>query len=310
MSIKAKNFSDLPIWLQEKINIRYDNYDISGEEGYNSHFPEEAKKLPSEEMGEWFASKDISHIQAQSTNPEKANDINNMVLEDSSTNRARGAETMTDDEIQNAEKDNVSDAQELEEELSTFESLSDTEGIEEMIGLTTAGVLLFSGKELLDAIRNKEIKLNEAPKEIVYILGKKSFKTMIIGTCLASGSPLVVTSALGIFVVRNKKLISKIFSVAWGVISHDDTKKVAKSFVKSTVIVTIGTAVLTGELLKSTARGIVKIATHEKTKNITNKTAQVTATTLLVSTILTGKVIKGTAKGLYKFGKRLINRKK
>jgi hypothetical protein len=102
MSLRAKKFSDLPEWLQEKINSRYEQYGISGEEGYNTHFPEEAKKLPSEEMGEWFAGKDISHIDAQSTHPDSANDIDNMVLEDSATNRARGAETMTDDEIKHA----------------------------------------------------------------------------------------------------------------------------------------------------------------------------------------------------------------
>lgn len=310
MSIKAKNFSDLPNWLQEKINIRYENYGISGEEGYNSHFPEEAQKLPSEEMGEWFASKDISHIEAQSTNPEKANDINNMILEDSSTNRARGAETMTDDEIQNAEKDNVLDAQELEEELSTFESLSDIEGIEEMIGFTSAGVLFFSGKEVYDAIQNEAIELNEAPLEMVKTVGKKSIKTMIIGTCLVTGSKIIVTAALGYVVVKNKNLISKTFSVAWGVITHETTKKVSKALVKGTVTVTIVAAVLTGELLKSTTRGIVNIATHETTKNIANKAAQVTATTLFVSTILTGKIIKGTVKGVYKLGKSLINRKK
>lgn len=102
MSLRAKKFSDLPKWLQEKINQRYEHYGTSGKEGYNNHFPDEAKKLPPEKMDEWFAGpegKDVSHIEPQSTHPGKANDLDNMMLEDSSTNRARGAETMSNEEI-------------------------------------------------------------------------------------------------------------------------------------------------------------------------------------------------------------------
>lgn len=292
MSIKAKKFSDLPKWLQEKINKRYEQYGISGEEGYNTHFPEEAKKLPPEEMGEWFASKDISHIDAQSTNPDRANDIDNMILEDSSTNRSRGAETMTDDEIENAETDNVADAEALEEELSTFESLSDIEGIEEMIGVTSAGVLFLSGKEVYDAIQNGEIELNEAPLEMVKTTGKKSIKTMIIGTCFVTGSPIVVTAALGYVVIKNKNLISKTFSVAWRVISHDYTKKIGKSLVKGTVTVSFVTAILTTKV-------IYNVVTHETSKNLIKTTFRGI-----------GKGIFYTGKGIINLAKWGVNRKK
>jgi len=45
---------------------------------------------------------DVSHIKAVSTNPELANDPNNVVWETASTNRARGADTMTGAEFEAA----------------------------------------------------------------------------------------------------------------------------------------------------------------------------------------------------------------
>lgn len=310
MSLKAKKFSDLPEWLQDKISSRYEKYKISGEEGYNAHFPDEAKKLPPNEMEEWFGDDDVSHIYPQSTHPELANNLDNMILEDSSINRARGAETMTSEEIKTAEIDNIEDAEALEKELSTFESVTDIEGIEEMIGFTTAGVIFFSGKEVYGAIQNGEIELNEAPLEMVKTTGKKSIKTMIIGTCLVTGGPIVVTAALGYVVIKNKNLINRIFSVAWGVVSHDYTKQIAKSLAKGAVTVTIFTAVLTGEILKETAKGIVNIATHETTKNIVKSTAKGAAITLAASAFITTKVVAGTVKGVFKLGEWLINKNK
>ena len=70
MSLRAKIFWPSGMASRED-NNRYEQYGISGEEGYNNHFPEEAKKLPADEMEEWFDSKDISHIDPQSTHPEK-----------------------------------------------------------------------------------------------------------------------------------------------------------------------------------------------------------------------------------------------
>ena len=45
---------------------------------------------------------------------------------------------MSNEEIHNAESDNIQDAEELKEELSTLEALTDTEGIEYIVGGTSA----------------------------------------------------------------------------------------------------------------------------------------------------------------------------
>lgn len=63
---------------------------------------------------EYMQEKDISHIVPRSKGGDPAGD--NWVLEDSDVNRARGAETMTDQEIADAEADGKADAKRLEEE--------------------------------------------------------------------------------------------------------------------------------------------------------------------------------------------------
>ena len=58
----------------------------------------------------FWEGKDISHIQPKSVYPEIAHDPWNMMPEDPDVNRARGAETMTSSEINDAHWDNWFDA--------------------------------------------------------------------------------------------------------------------------------------------------------------------------------------------------------
>jgi hypothetical protein len=62
------------------------------------------------EVNEWLSQKDVSHIYPQSTHPTIASDPDNVMWEDSTVNRARGAEVMTEAEILTAEIDNQLDA--------------------------------------------------------------------------------------------------------------------------------------------------------------------------------------------------------
>ena len=71
-----------------------------------------------DELVEFWDGRDLSHIMPKSVYPEFANDWNNIVPEDPSVNRARGAETMTDAELLTAEMDNEARAQLLEWELN------------------------------------------------------------------------------------------------------------------------------------------------------------------------------------------------
>ena len=70
-----------------------------------------------DELVEFWDGRDLSHIMPKSVYPEFANDWNNIVPEDPSVNRARGAEVMTDAELLTAEMDNEARAQMLEWQL-------------------------------------------------------------------------------------------------------------------------------------------------------------------------------------------------
>lgn len=66
--------------------------------------PVELWDSPSE-LNEFWAGRDLSHIFPQSTYPELADDWSNIVSEDSSINRARGAQIMSTEEIVDAQAD-------------------------------------------------------------------------------------------------------------------------------------------------------------------------------------------------------------
>ena len=58
------------------------------------------------ELEMFWADRDLSHIMPQSKYPELSDIWTNIIPEDSSTNRSRGAEVMTQEEIATAEIDN------------------------------------------------------------------------------------------------------------------------------------------------------------------------------------------------------------
>ncbi len=63
------------------------------------------------ESANYVETKHISHILPQSTHPELASDITNMVLEDPEPNMSRGAKPMTETEILTAKLDGEIDAE-------------------------------------------------------------------------------------------------------------------------------------------------------------------------------------------------------
>ena len=64
-----------------------------------------------DELMEFWETKDLSHIYPQSQYPELANVWSNIVAEDSSVNRARGAEVMTELDVHIAGTDAEFDAE-------------------------------------------------------------------------------------------------------------------------------------------------------------------------------------------------------
>ena len=94
--------------LMEYLTDRGAPYGISAGELYEA-IPANARSP--KVAYEFMQLKDISHIEPLSKGGEPAGD--NWVLEDSSVNRSRGAETMTDEEVATAEADGKADADAL-----------------------------------------------------------------------------------------------------------------------------------------------------------------------------------------------------
>lgn len=94
--------------------------------------PEHLWDSPSELLAFW-EQKDLSHVFPQSTHPDLANDWDNIVPEDASVNRARGAEVMTEQEIDTAAADAEFDAS-IIENLHADDSAEFLEAILELAG--------------------------------------------------------------------------------------------------------------------------------------------------------------------------------
>ena len=83
------------------------------------------------ELLEFWAGKDLSHVFPQSTHPHLAEVWANIVPEDAAINRARGAQVMTDVEVLTAAQDAQLDA----EVLDVFYTDDDPEFAEAMLEL-------------------------------------------------------------------------------------------------------------------------------------------------------------------------------
>ncbi len=86
------------------------------------------------ELEMFWEDRDLSHIFPQSTHPELADVWTNIVAEDSSINRARGAEVMTQEELELAELDNQVDALEIDSTITD----DSAEFAEDLLELITA----------------------------------------------------------------------------------------------------------------------------------------------------------------------------
>lgn len=87
-----------------------------------------------DELMEFWSDRDLSHVFPQSTHPHLADVWSNIVAEDASVNRARGAEIMTDYEVEQALLDNEVDAQMID----VFIAGDDPEVLLEMLELAAA----------------------------------------------------------------------------------------------------------------------------------------------------------------------------
>ena len=283
-------FEDLAKEVQDYINKRASSYNRTGEELFNQKhiFPEEFNELNPNEMIEFLKYKDISHIYSQSKYPHLREDLDNIILEDSEVNSARRARKMTSEEKKEAIddfKEDLKDGDIDDDGVIDIESLleeaDNNEAILDIIGLSLPLGMIMSGVQVMGKVKNNEIVLNDAPTEFVYDTGKKSIKLAVVGTMLASGSPIIVTGTVAVILYRSRKLLENMFK---GLYRGVTNPKVV-STLKASGGVIVKTGKVSGKVLKKSVEITYNVAKHDKTKII----------------------IKGTVKGVLFSGKAALN---
>jgi hypothetical protein len=238
-----KYFTDLPYSIQEKLIERFDRYNISAQEFYETpgKFPQDFTNLSEYEMHMYLNSKHLSHINPQSLYPQQASDIDNIILEDGKENMARSNNIMTDSEKQNALRDNQEDIYDkdfdddgiidIEDELLN----ADSDGaISEIVGTVLPIGLVLSGIAVFKKIKANEITIYDAPKEIIEYKNGKPIKLMLIG---ASGAgPILVASSVSKILYKNKNMIKKKYnSIRENIFNEQNKQRLYKinSFITS-----------------------------------------------------------------------------
>ena len=228
-----KKFSDLPGPIQDYINERFSNHGISGAEAYElPHlFPDELKARSPMDILTVLEKKEISHIMPKSKYPELADKAENVILEDKNYNRARSDEVMQDYEKNAAMDDLLEDLNDgdVDEDgiidLSPIlEKADDIEMHQEILGGSIFGGLVFTGVEVYDKIKKKEISVEEVPHFFVYRSGGRTIKLAIIGTLLSTGNLIIVGGTTAYILYKSKKMLKSVYNV---IISEKYEKKIA-----------------------------------------------------------------------------------
>jgi hypothetical protein len=300
-------FEDLTKEVQDYINQRASYYNKTGEEVYNEKhiFPEEFNELKPNEMIEFLEYKDFSHYYAQSKFPDLREDLDNIILEDSAVNSARRSRTMTPEEKKEAMDDFKQDLKDgdidddgILDIESLFEKADNNDAILDIIGLSLPIGMILSGVQVMGKVKNNEIVLNDAPTEFVYDTGKKSIKLAVVGTMLASGSPIIVSGTVAYILYKSRTLLERMFKGIYQGITNPKVVSVLKA--SGGVIVQTGN--ISGKVLKKSAEITYNFAKHDKTKSIMKSTAKgvyfsgkATLKSGFYITKLTGKALKWIA---------------
>jgi hypothetical protein len=269
--------------IKNYINNRFVAYGIEGELAYNDPrlFPDSIKDLDPEDMINIIKEKDISHIMPKSIYPDLESDINNVVFEDSSINRARGAEIMPDKEIELSEFDYSMDINQFEESIFSSQTLPD-----ELIGGVIGGALAV-GMSSIDAykkIQEGGLELYDAPRYVFVESGGKIIRCALIGVCASSGSTILVASSFAYSIYKAMPLIKNAYAGVVKLLSHPATSKIALN----TGLFTISLIGSTGKTLNYIGNKTIDFATHDTTKNVAIESAKIA-----------GNVVSKTAKGAW-----------
>lgn len=102
-------WQDLSEETQDYLRLRFSRHGLPPEEAYEKLIPEQVKQKGSDFIAFYMQHKDISHIYPSSLYPDIKNDLNNVFLEDSEENQARGNNIASPEEVQASFWDNIRD---------------------------------------------------------------------------------------------------------------------------------------------------------------------------------------------------------
>ena len=304
-----KNFNQRSQKLKDEINERFGRHGIDGREAYQQEhiFPEVLKNKSDEQILEVLENKHISHIMPKSKYPEFESDLKNVFLEDPEVNRARGAETVTEYEFKKSQLDMIQDLEDGDYNehgiVDSIKNFDDDTIIEEIAGTVIPIGLIMSGAMLYKKMKNKEVKLEEAPRFFFYNAGQKTIRVAVVGTVLTSGAPIVVSGMLGYYLFKSKKAIKSIFKGIYMGITSESTKAV----LQTTGIVILASSYLLGNAMIKSGKFIFEAAKSETSKKIAKGTIKGLANTGLFGLGITYLTLRGikklTLKGLKKLKK-------
>ena len=256
--------------VRDEINERFGNWGIDGEEAYKADhiFPEELKSCNDNHLLEILENNQISHIMPVSKFPEFKSDIRNVFLEDPEENMSRGAEIVSDYEFNKAHQDMLNDIKDRDYDEDGFVDVMyniDEGGfIEDIAGTVIPIGLVMTGAMLYKCMKNKEVKLEEAPRFFFYNTGKKTIRVAVVGTAIATGSPIVVGGMLGYFLYKSENLIKSMFKGIYKGVTSDTTK----SILKTSGIIVLASGIGVVSALKGSAKLSYKVLTSDTSKAI------------------------------------------
>ncbi len=195
-------------------NERFDHYEIDGAEAFDTLLHQSAQELSDEELILFLERKDISHIIPQSEAPELADDPNNVYLEDVAINRARGAEVSSQAEWEEAWDDQQLDATRIQagniSDYKPTEAMDLTSGLwDEILSVSLGTGILMSAHQTGEALEKGSISLNEAPRYFTYKGLGKTGRFALIGFCLSSGSPIIVSAGIAYLFYKLRAVIGQ-----------------------------------------------------------------------------------------------------
>ena len=217
-------FSDLPFKIQYYINERFSEYGINGEAAFNSPniFPDELKELSPDDLYTLLQKKHISHIMPKSQYPEFEDKVENIILEDAEPNLERGASIMTSEEKETAFRDLLEDIEDgdIDEDGIRdlglyFDDADNLDMVEEIVGASLFGGMVYTGAEAYNKIKKKEISLDDVPHFFLYKTGGRTIKLAVIGTLLSSGSLIIVGGTTAYLIYRSRKLFQLVFNAVF-----------------------------------------------------------------------------------------------